>query len=400
MNVPNKPGNKGNGNKKAYTFIPNFPGRARKGASAASKYKPTNNAGISKWEPRPANGYKSSWQPAAAKAWEYAKPYAREAAGHAAGYARKRVSDYLRNRGSNFGRRITGVRRKTMTEYVKADGTGASFSGFTGRHKMSVIGKRYTMDTQPHYQQYAASGRAQGSYNEQCIVVSTAMSAGSLYGLVSSVPTTVAPVSGLVTSNIYMNTCRMKMMYTNFTNTNLILWLYEIVPRRDCQLDPLASWKQGLADQDYALNTVNVYNCQPTYSPHFTHFFYILKKYKIELAPGRTHVHSSVYKVNRIFNGEYYNNTAATTTTTRPPYLQHYTRSVMAVCHGTPGDSSTGTEVALTYPAIGITQSYSYEWRYLVPIERSYYLAGTLPTVTGINVINEETAAAVAESSI
>lgn len=212
--------------------------------------------------------------------------------------------------------------------------------------------------------------------------------------LTTSVPSSLEPAASYKTSTICLESCVNNIMLTNQDNANAFIEIYEIMVRRDTQQSPEMAWMNGMTDAGGTSTSYTNLMATPFMSPRFVDFFYVRKKYKFELGPGRSHIHRSTIVLNSKYSDELKQPTGWI------DFLKNWTHFQMVVAFGAPINSlATPTNVTSSKINIDIIQTFQLKWTYLAPMERTYAFYAGLPTVTDPNVMNEESGTVQTETS-
>lgn len=241
------------------------------------------------------------------------------------------------------GSMVSRIRNYRMDVTVKPVGTGSSYSYFTSRRK-PVPGARILKGFQaPLYSVFNSGYRLTGIQGQQAYRSIDCMTAAQLHTLYLE---TSANQDGF----FYVDWCRHRFMLQNQSEATTHVTLYEFVTRRDSATGPWGAFTQGMASiQAGAASTADDIGATPFMSPRFTENYRIIKKFNIELAQGRSHIHTSMYRVGRKYSDSRYemDNTNG--------YLGTWTRGIFIIAHGTPYNSAADkTKVSTTPVALDI----------------------------------------------
>lgn len=143
---------------------------------------------------------------------------------------------------------------------------------------------------------------------------------------------------------------------TNSTNANIIMWIYDIVPRKDLNTTdtviryPQTAWYNGMVTQQATGNdTVNLFTT-PYMSKLFTTNFKVVKVSKVTMAPGVLHRHVVKVKHNHWISPTDFQNTTINQSTSTVAFKGHVSVFSMAVIMSGPahwtGDGKVGTATA------------------------------------------------------
>jgi hypothetical protein len=171
-------------------------------------------------------------------------------------------------------------------------------------------------------------------------------------------------------------------IYTNQSNANCNLKLYDVVSRKDCPSsgtysDPAAAWYNGMGDTVTTGSTSSVTSnnlgCTPFQSPEFCAYYKIKKVTSVILSAGQSHHHYVKRNLNAIIHDESLN------TGSNLKNLTHFT---MAVAFGYPeNDLVTPSIVTTAAAAVDCVSQlrYEYAWQAINYTKMTYAFGlGTL----------------------
>jgi len=261
---------------------------------------------------------------------------------------KRRTLKYLpavyRKRPNPLGRRRSGG---GSNESIKSPSTGASRSYYTSGRKGSM--KKFgisRMSPEQRFQQVAVF-REVGAIGRQDI---WAYDTGDLPDLQA----VVAAKLTSVLSQVAIKSYTVKTMYTNTASTNVFLDLYECVPRRAHALDAGVAFDAGITRQAPAESS-NSIMVTPYQSRDFTQNWLIKKVIRLELAPGRTHIHTSIHNINALYSSTV--NVAGSTTRHQPKF----TRTTLCVAYSELANTAAGI-VSFPSTSINIFRSEDIRW--------------------------------------
>lgn len=154
----------------------------------------------------------------------------------------------------------------------------------------------------------------------------------------------------------YIKSYTVKYMLTNTSSTNVFVDIYELQPRRSTTalFDAVSAFSNGIAQVDPAETASSIFTT-PFQSRQFTQLWVVKKVFRVELAAGRTHIHTSTYNINKLYSSELY--TIAQTVSHQPDF----TRTLMFVAYGEMANNPTGT---LTFAPVSINSGRSEDIRW------------------------------------
>lgn len=278
---------------------------------------------------------------------------------------RRKIIPLLWNQGNNlannlnlgFGGRSRGPGSMTTTRIknvkmdvsVKPVGTGSSYSYFKSALRPSK-GSRILKNSQaPYYAVFNDGSRLESTQGLQAFTTNLAYTAGELHALYQN-------VSSAADGSAWMDWCRVRTVFQNQSEATTFLTIYEIATRRDSVQGPVGAFTNGIASiQKSANDTAVDIGCTPFMSPRFTENYVILKKYNVELAQGRSHIHTSMYRMHKRYSDSRYQMDSSDFV------LGGWTRGLFVMSWGTPYNSATDkTKVSTTPVALDIVNNRTY----------------------------------------
>nr|WAE42582.1 MAG: capsid protein [Cressdnaviricota sp.] len=201
-----------------------------------------------------------------------------------------------------------------------------------------------------------------------------------------------------------ITTASVKICYTNQSDGDLILDIYDLIAKRDRaqSVDCTTDWQNGLTDQQGTAGAAGLnyyWGAVPTTSKLFNQEWTIKKRTSVELGPGRTHEHMVVLHINKIVDSEIFSQFASAQT----PYLMKgISYANMIVGRGMPVDDggiAAGTITVgniSTSPCKVVTVGHLKYTGYLVAsTARNALQSGAFQTVTKAQIIQEGSGALV-----
>lgn len=153
---------------------------------------------------------------------------------------------------------------------------------------------------------------------------------GALIDLINSMPTYPG---NFPTENrqLYVKNITHKYMFSNCASTNVFVDLYEVEPREDTDTGkgPVSLFNAGIGNMVPGETAASL-GVSPYQSQGFTKNYIIKKKYTLELAPGRTHVHTSKYNIGKLFGQQ------DVLAGPADIYRKGFTHTLMCVAYGEP----------------------------------------------------------------
>lgn len=196
----------------------------------------------------------------------------------------------------------------------------------------------------------------------------------------SDLTTIKGRVSATDTSKYMLDTCSAEVMISNRELTNVRVYVYDVIARRDLNNVPTAAqgWTSGYADEGGADSNYQVVGTLPFSDDIFTQFFKVLKITHITLAQGQVHTHRVRFSPRKLIDGEclkYVNNG-----------IKGLTCFTMVVVHGYPeNDTTTKTQVSTGTATVDIISRKQYKYMYMVDSDTSYYQSNNLPSAFTVN---------------
>lgn len=207
------------------------------------------------------------------------------------------------------------------------------------------------------------------------------------------------------TARIFLNSIRGLFNFTNSSNGNVFVDLYEFVCHRDTTSGVALLWQQSMKNESAQIVTdyTTTYGANPLMSGVSVNTFWRAKKViHVELPPGASHEQHFEYHVCSPYNNALFDSNVDVDTSFRG-----LTRSYLIVCRGAAiSGSGTGTGVDTTATAnIQIAGSATLDWKYIQDQDTNYsfsstgaYVGGTFKTIAG-NVYNQGSGASAAQTA-
>lgn len=276
----------------------------------------------------------------------------------------------LRLRDHGPGSVTTPGKGETRTVKIRTRSAGSTFSYFRTRHRYAGHWKdlmKRVLPKQIHLENYQT--KCSSSLTGCQAYVSLAnVTQGDIQTLFGK-----ATMTGF--SEIYLRRLTSEIMFTNVSNTNVFVDLYEIRCRKGSSVFPVNCFKAGITALTLDPYT---YGLVPFDNPTFCREWKVLKRYTVELEEGRSHMHRSLYMLCKKFE---YEDVITNTTNVNIPGTTH---SVFMIVRGGPGLQGTDTTKSTTTQfCLSITQAVRFEWSYVQPKEglttTSYLSQSTTP---------------------
>lgn len=206
-----------------------------------------------------------------------------------------------------------------------------------------------------------------------------------------------APLVAGIANKFIAESCKMKTYFTNQSNQNIFVDIYDLVYRRDYipGQDCTYHWKHGDSDQGAATAWQTI-GSTPFQSEFFTAYHKVLKVTRTNLAQGESHEHVKTVKLNKMITQEISGNAL---TAQDLGGLKGWTHCTMLVYWGAPyNDVTTKTVVSTGDVSMDVISSKEYKYTYLQNAYTRISNLNALPAVFAAaeDIMNEDTGAAVA----
>lgn len=212
------------------------------------------------------------------------------------------------------------------------------------------------------------------------------MNTGSIGGLTGA---SLANFSLLYDMSIFLKSCKKTTTFTNQSNGNAFVDIYDLACRRDSSgsNEPTTVWTNGLTATSNTFNSsANVANgginpeyigSTPFMSQEFCRLWKVLKVTRLCLAGGETAEHVTNLYPNKKFNML---NTQSGTT----EYFKGLSHATMMVVRGQPSDEASDGTIGLTTPQVVWTTSEAYATTSILGTGAlNYQIANTIRGVDG-----------------
>lgn len=200
-------------------------------------------------------------------------------------------------------RRLLISRKRKLSQRAINIGTGGSISKFYyGKRRLSRTMYRVYKDTSKLYYAYDGSIALDARSSQQKFYTPVTMfDVADITSMMSC-----NGISYLTNPTLRLNyeSCSSELTFTNMTDANIRVTLFDIVARRDSSDKPETNLTGAVtAEQDPGSEGSYSYPFSPFTVDSFTQFFKVLKMTHIVLATGQTHVHRIHYAPNKVING-------------------------------------------------------------------------------------------------
>lgn len=247
-----------------------------------------------------------------------------------------------------MGSSSSSNRRMTMS--VRPVGTGSSNSYYKYVRRPSRGSRIVKTQQAPLYSIYNSGTRLTSLQGEQAYANLQTFNASQLHQLYFE---TSANQDG----RFWVDWARTRSVFQNQSEATTFLTIYEYTTRRDSLVGPTLAFQSGMASIQAGVgSTASDIGATPFMTPRFTSNFRILKKYNVELAQGRSHIHTSFYSLSRNYDDSVYQMDGGDSTV-----LAGWTRGIFYIAWGTPFNSlSNNTKVSTTPVAIDIVHNVTF----------------------------------------
>lgn len=244
-------------------------------------------------------------------------------------------------------------------------GGGNSYSKFRTTHKTNLYGKEIKSLTPPQVYVVTAGLRATCISGSQSYVDHTLMTRGDVLAYYNNTP------NKNYTTPLYIQTVIQDCMITNLTNTNVTLTIYEVRIRKTTTESPATALTASLSNMGATATTQFAIGLTPFDSSIWCRYYKVLKSYVVELPLGRTHVHKSIYKVNKKVQYSEINMS--------DQYIPGLSHGLLIAHHGMPGEStSVGTPITTAPESLAMVFAERHRFRYVTPVTSGFYAADNL----------------------
>lgn len=293
-------------------------------------------------------------------------------------------------------------RRRAAVQYPTAGGSSSSYTCYKRAGWISRIYRRLSP-----MQMYQIMGSSRTAYSQNLqsassVPVFSTQDLLTLSALTESKGGSVTPAT-MSTVRFLVQKARVTYTFSNTSNANMSLNLYELVCRRETGEQPWWAFVQGMREEMESSSSItgsgrvdtlvadnygaNMLGTTPYQSSYFCRRWYIAWRRRLILAPGQTHTHTASYFVNRYFSQDDFDDSGDE----GDPNQKGLTRSLMYIVSGSP--ASDGTNVAMSHGAVDVIWTVKYTYRYIEPTNITYVIKDTIPKIATEQIMNEETGA-------
>lgn len=201
-----------------------------------------------------------------------------------------------------------------------------------------------------------------------------------------------ASATGQDTTRMVVKSAKHKLSFTNQSNANACVTLYDIEFKRDTYIGsdfvtPLTAWSTGVARTEESGDSPSELNVgtTPYQSSDFCRTYRVTKVTKIYLDPGKSHMHYISIAANKLLNN------GMTDSSQQQAYWRGFSHACLMVCQGLPvNDATTDTLIAMGSGAIDVVEERTYEQCYPQYGLKRYYFDNNQGTITSEKIINDE----------
>lgn len=334
----------------------------------------------------------------------YKSPMVQRAQKDLVNYAGARVLKYITDKVQVSPSGVTAtVSRSISGKSIATPTVFGNFGAVTSTKYIEGRGKKYIP---PHIKQQGryidirnGISNIEGNVADQSMGTFTTMDASYLNSVSNNMGRLYTSTRNVVnSSNYYVVQATKEIKMTNSSNVGVTVQIYEIVSRvtTDSSISPasspFAAWDLGLSEGSPAGLTTSqspitrfTYGSSPFDSDVFTQYYSVKKIFSVELPASTTHVHTSIYNIDREFNPDVIVNGLAGP-------IKNFTKFTMIVVKGNPVHASTGSDLVSSGPtALDVTTS---ERIQIYGMPGSTFIAGSsaiMPTIANPQVYTTPT---------
>lgn len=270
---------------------------------------------------------------------------------------KKRHARSTATSGRKPGSRTT-TRTKRKRSNVKVEGAGGQISGFKRTGRIKRFTKQLYKRVSPQFIYANKSNRLFGTAGQQAIQtyylldnvaaqpttdndfnnMADVANNGELYADTGALGL-IYPVKSYSPKTVkyFIDQVTAKYMMTNQENTNVELFIYDLVAKKDGSITPEGAWSGGLTDEGGNASYRNTVGISPFVSPQFNAYWKVLKKTRVVLGTGQSHCHYINWKCQKVFNQEKLADS--------PYYIKGLSYATMIIQTGLPVTDTTGSTV-------------------------------------------------------
>lgn len=160
------------------------------------------------------------------------------------------------------------------------------------------------------------------------------------------------------TRTLYLESVTLKYMLANTAASNVFVDIYNIEPRKDISDTPVNTWSLGLDDMATGQSAA-ILGTTPYMSMRFTKAYIIKKVTRIELAAGRTHLHTCKYNIGKAYSA------VDDSLYGTDVFRKGYTHGLLFAAYSEPINNADVTPIVTTAPvSINVFASETQRFRY------------------------------------
>lgn len=282
------------------------------------------------------------------------------------------------SRGRGPGSMVSRIRNYKMDISVKPVGTGSSYSYYRYTRRPDKGSRIVKTQQAPLFSVFNSGSRMTSLQGEQGYTTLSVMTGAKLRSL-------YLETSANQDGRFWVGYARCRWMFQNQSEATTHLTIYEFTTRRDSNVGPSLAFQSGLASIQAGVGSnASDIGATPFMTPRFTENFRILKKYSVELAQGRSHIHTALYRMNKNYSDSLYQMDGSSDVV-----LGGWTRGLFVIAHGTPYNSlATKTNVSTTPVAIDIVANETYHTYTNLQNKSIFEVQSDFPTFTDGRIID------------
>lgn len=260
---------------------------------------------------------------------------------------------------------------------IRPTHTGASYSYYKYTRKPDRGSRIVKTQQAPLYSVFNNGSRISSLQGQQSYSTFSVLTAAQLH-------TTYLETSANQDGKFWVDSVRCRWMFQNQSEANTFLTIYEFSTRRDSVFGPSFAFASGMTSiQSGAASTADDIGATPFMTTRFTENFKILRKYTVELAQGRTHVHNSFYNMMKNYSDSYYQMDSTDTV------LGGWTRGIFVLANGSPYNSAaTKTNVSTTPVALDVVQNLTFKSHSNLQNKSVFEIQSDFPTFADGQIID------------
>lgn len=244
-------------------------------------------------------------------------------------------------------------------------GSGSSTSYYTEYPRKNSYSVMRDKLSAPQWYRGDLTSKWTSSYNTQGYASHNLLGTVDLYNMRTSL---VPILTNLNTASIYIHELDATTMITNQETMNVLVDLYQVVPRRDTTISVSTAVSTGISDKGGLYSQVGV---KPYMSDLFTAMYHVEKVYHLELGCGRTHIHRNRYFLEKKFDYEVYAGQISTSNVTW--FLKDYSKNLLCRYWGMPlNDTTNKGNVGLSGVGLAVITYYTLKYSLINPADSRY----------------------------